>query len=58
MVWLYHSMLTTAKRSMLAQLAQSIRRRRAGEGDMGDEEGGGLGAMGGRIVLGDDCTVM
>lgn len=43
----------------MAQLAATLRRRRAegGEGQEGEEgaEGGGAG---GRIVLSDDCIVM
>ncbi|PSK57818.1 WD repeat protein iqw1 [Elsinoe australis] len=44
--------------SMLAQLAASIRRRRA-EGGQGqaDEDVVGIGGEGGRIVLTDDCVV-
>ncbi|GAB7352950.1 hypothetical protein MBLNU459_g3525t1 [Dothideomycetes sp. NU459] len=46
-------------RSMLATLAQHIRRRREEGGDDGeDDEGEDLGGLGGRIVIGDDCTVM
>lgn len=45
---------------MLAQLAQHIRRRRAeaGQEALDEEEGGGLGGLGGRVVIGDDCVVM
>ena len=44
------------QRSMLASLAQHLRRQRA-EGGAEGEEGEGGAPPGGRVVVGDDCVV-
>jgi len=43
---------------MLAQLAATIRRRRAEGGGTEEGEDIEIGGAGGRIVLSDDCIVM